>query len=126
MIEVGEGRHKVWLISFVMGEDLLVIIGGGEKPHLGGFSLCIDGPPISISLLNHKDYLISHEAAERIRKKINRNIIVICGIHIDKATDYDIKILVENSRECINRFLINPSNACIDCASLLKDPKPSQ
>ncbi|MCS7098302.1 MAG: hypothetical protein NZ922_04935, partial [Candidatus Methanomethyliaceae archaeon] len=97
-----------------------------EKPHLGGFSLCIDGPPISISLPNHKDYLISHEAAEKIHRKINHNIIVICGIHIDKATDYDIKILIENSKECINKFLINPSSACIDCASLLKDLKSSQ
>ncbi|MCX8169609.1 MAG: hypothetical protein N3D72_00805 [Candidatus Methanomethyliaceae archaeon] len=123
MIEVGEGKYKVWLLSLKMGDDFLVIIGGGEKPHLGGFSLCINGSPISVSLPNHKDYLISHEAAEKIHKKINRNVIVICGIHIDRATDDDIKKLIENSRECINRFLINPSSACIDCVPLLKDPK---
>ncbi|MDH5807013.1 MAG: hypothetical protein QXW62_00340 [Candidatus Methanomethylicaceae archaeon] len=109
MIEFGEGKHKVWLSSFNLGNELLIIIGGGEKPHIGSISLCTGTPPISISLINHKDYIISHNAAWKIHKKYNCNVIVICGIHIDNATKEDIEILLRNSEKCIEKF-INSSN----------------
>lgn len=111
LIEFGEDRHKVWLISFDLGDDLLVVIGGGEKPHVGSVSLCAGGPPISISLIDHKDYLISHSAAWRIYKKLNRRVIVICGIHVDNATKKDIEILLRNSEKCVEKFILGPSNA---------------
>lgn len=110
MIEFGEGKHKVWLISFNLGDELLIIIGGGEKPHMGGISICTGTPPISISLPNHKDYLISHNAAWKIHRKYNRNVIVICGIHIDNATKEDIEILLRNSEKCIEKFILDSSS----------------
>lgn len=111
MIEFGEGKHRVWLISFNLGDDLLIVIGGGEKPHVGGISLCTGGRPISISLPGHKDYLISHSAAWSIHRKCNRNVMVVCGIHVDNATEEDIEILLRNSQKCVEKFMLDLSNA---------------
>ena len=36
MITSGEGRYKVWLKEERIGNDRLYILGGGEKPHIGG------------------------------------------------------------------------------------------
>ncbi|RZN55273.1 MAG: hypothetical protein DSO09_03375 [Candidatus Methanomethylicota archaeon] len=107
MIEFGEGKYKIYLNYFKIGDELLVIIYGGEKPHIGSISICNNTYPFSISFLGHKDYIISHYASEKIFKKLNSKVIVICGIHIENATKEDIEILINNSKKCVEKFLEN-------------------
>ena len=38
MIKVGEGRYTVVLTSQAIGDDLLLVIKGGEKEHIGDHS----------------------------------------------------------------------------------------
>lgn len=106
LVEFGEGRHKVWLDLISAGDDLVVYIGGGDKPHLGAMSIYTDsGSPFTLSLIKHKDYLISHKAAKIIFKETGRKTVVIVGIHIENASKEDIDRLVKNAEECVQIFV---------------------
>ncbi|MGQ9759158.1 MAG: prenylated flavin chaperone LpdD [Candidatus Methanomethylicaceae archaeon] len=105
-VEYGEGRHKVWLDIIDAGHDLIVFIGGGEKPHVGAISVCtFNGSPFTISLLEHKDYIITHNASQIICKETGRNTTVLSGIHIDNASEKDIEVILRNSKECTRMML---------------------
>ena len=43
--------------------------------------------------------------ASIIYDKMKKDILVICGIHIDDATDKEIDILVNNAQKCVDIFL---------------------
>ncbi|AEF96768.1 prenylated flavin chaperone LpdD [Methanotorris igneus] len=105
MIVVEEGRYGVFLKHIKVGDDLVVIIGGGEKEHIGSVSL-MDGKLKTINRDNHKDYVISEYAAKLIYEKIKKPVLVICGIHIDNAKKEEIDILVNNAKKCIELFLM--------------------
>lgn len=106
MIKVGEGRYTVVLTSQAIGDDLLLVIKGGEKEHIGSVSLKEKKESVqTISKENHKDYVISERMASIIYDKMKKDILVICGIHIDDATDKEIDILVNNAQKCVDIFL---------------------
>ena len=46
MMEIIEGRDKfkVRVVAIKSGEDLTVIISGGEKPHIGAMAVSIPRP----------------------------------------------------------------------------------
>ena len=43
--------------------------------------------------------------ASIIYDKIKKDILVICGIHINNATKEEIDILVNNAQKCVDIFL---------------------
>jgi len=96
----GEGKCLVWADILRAGEDLIIFIGGGEKPHIGSISIS-EGVPFSLSLSGHKDYIVSHNAARKIREKIGKRCLIIAGIHVDMASKEEIDLLVANSNRCI-------------------------
>jgi hypothetical protein len=59
----------------------------------------------SIKKTNHKDYVVSKMLAPIIYKKLNKDTLVVCGIHLDNATKTDIDILLKNARICVNNFI---------------------
>ncbi|SFZ99032.1 Conserved protein [hydrothermal vent metagenome] len=106
MIEVGEGKYKVFLRSYDVGQDKLLIITGGEEEHIGAASLKEKDLPIStLKKKGHKEHHISEAIAQRIYDCIERDLLVVCGIHIDNATAKEIDILVDNANSCVDLFL---------------------
>jgi hypothetical protein len=104
--EYGEGKYRIWADVIYAGNDLIVYMGGGDKPHIGSASLSEkEHKPLTISIPEHEDRVVSDEAAERITKATGRRCMVIVGIHIDGASKSEIKTLVENSTKCVNIIL---------------------
>ncbi len=76
-----------------MGEDLTVLLYGGDLPHIGSTVLSIprasltgDGLSATSSVLNclgHKDDVLARIFAERIAVRSNHTTVCICGIHVD-------------------------------------------
>jgi len=94
MITSGEGRYKVVLEEKKIGKDIIYILGGGEKPHIGGIVLCEVGKnPQVISLGNHYDHIVLEPIAKRGCEKYHTTVIAIGGIHIDDATKEEIEIM---------------------------------
>ncbi len=109
MISAGEGRYLVKLVHFFIGEDLLIIITGGDE-HIGGVSLVESNSCSSIYKKNHKDNVISDMVAPIIYNSLKKDTLVVCGIHLDDATLDDIDILINNAQDCAKKFLKEVNN----------------
>jgi metal-dependent hydrolase (beta-lactamase superfamily II) len=102
MITSGEGKYKVFLEKKEFGDDLIFILGGGEKSHVGGAIICQPKQkPYVLTYSNHHDYIVLKPIAKAACKKYNLTVITIGGIHIDKATKKEIQTIVNNCKELI-------------------------
>ncbi|MFB0562580.1 MAG: hypothetical protein ACETWM_15350 [Candidatus Lokiarchaeia archaeon] len=114
-VEDGEGRCHVWAFFFFLGDDLVVGIGGGEKPHVGALAIAEPRPSRDtpnevsstssvITLLGHKDDIVAREAADYLARETNRVVTVTAGIHVENATEKEIGALIENSRRITQKI----------------------
>ena len=70
MITSGEGKYKVFLEKKQHDEDLIYILGGGEKSHIGGVVICEpDKETQVLKLEGHYDYMVLQPIAEEACKK---------------------------------------------------------
>jgi len=100
MITSGKGRLKVFLEKKELDDDLVYILGGGEKSHIGGAVICKPGEkPHVLTYDTHHDYVVLTPIAETACKKYNKTVIAIGGIHIDNATKQEIDMIIKNCKE---------------------------
>ncbi len=107
MISVGEGRYRVRLKSYEIGNDRLIIITGGEEEHIGSATLIEEKGDLQTMIKKgHKDHIVSEKMANIIYDTIEKDLLVICGIHIDDASAEEIDNLIRNAKECVEQFLL--------------------
>jgi hypothetical protein len=100
MITSGEGRYKVFLEKKELDDDLIYILGGGDKSHIGGAVICSPGEkPHILRYSTHYDYVVLTPIAEAACKKYNKTVVAIGGIHIDSATKEEINKIIKNCKE---------------------------
>ena len=98
----GEEKYKVWLKKLEIGDDKVYILGGGEKPHVGGLVICEPGKkPQSISLGTHHDCAVLKPIAKAACKKYDTTAVAIGGIHINNASKEEINIILKNCKELV-------------------------
>jgi len=103
MLTSGEGKYKVWLDQKRIGENLLFILGGGEKSHIGGIVVCEPRKkPEVIRLEGHFDDVVLKPIAEAACKKYKTTVVAVGGVHVDNATKEEIDILVKNCNNLVN------------------------
>jgi len=100
MITSGEGKYKVFLDKIELDSDLVFIVGGGEKSHIGAIVICEKNKePKTIKLDGHYDYVVLEPIAKAAYEKYNKKVLVIGGIHIDNASKQEIDIIIKNCKE---------------------------
>lgn len=100
MSTLGEGKYKVSLKKHQIGSDILLVLTGGEQPHIGGIVLCEPGKKTRfISRGSHKDYIVLEPLAKAACDKYNTTIVAVGGIHIMNASKEDIDQVVQNCEE---------------------------
>jgi hypothetical protein len=81
-----------------VGADLLVVVDGGDRPHIGAVSIGIPHPSMhdlqetssTVSVFNltgHRDDRVSSPLAREIAREFGRTTVAVAGIHIDEADD---------------------------------------
>jgi hypothetical protein len=104
---IGDGIFKVIAEVKIIGDDLMISVWGGTKPHIGSISVSVprpglkDGTSMSstssvINLIGHKDEVIAREFSEQLAAKFNKNAIATAGIHLDDITENQINIIMQN------------------------------
>jgi len=99
-----------------IGEDLLVAIWGGEKPHIGAVAVAQPRPSLKdesvvsatasvFCYLGHKDDIIAKEAAEKLSATLNTNVTVTAGVHWDDIDEAGIKAIIANSQRLVNMII---------------------
>ncbi len=91
-----------------VGEDILIVIRGGDKPHIGTAVLAVprlslaDSKKIScttsvLNVIGHKDEQICRLVAENFCKKFNATVVCTGGFHVDNL---DKKKIAEVINAC--------------------------
>jgi hypothetical protein len=112
-IKIEFGRIKINVKSIEIGDDLCVIISGGDNPHIGCVTLSTPRPSLTnnsvisstTSILNrisHKDDEVAKYVSEQLSSKLNKHVSVICGIHVDNITEDEIKDVIGHMDELIS------------------------
>ena len=112
----GEGAHRVEVLCALLGSDVCLCIGGGQKPHIGAAALAVpreslrgDGKPsASASVLcvtGHKEDELAREAALRFATRLGGNVLVSIGMHTEEAKERDIRLLMDNCRAALELAL---------------------
>lgn len=113
---LSEGRIRLEIAPFWLGEDLCVHVTGGDAPHIGAVSLSVaraslrgDGNPAAstsnLTLTGHKDDVIAREFSEQLAIKLCKNTVVICGIHVHNITDHEIQAIHRLAKDAILRIV---------------------
>lgn len=98
------------------GNGVVVLILGGEEPHIGAVAIAIPRPSLKdktktsatcsvYTLLGHKDDALAKPTAERLARELNEVVVAIAGIHVEAATEEEIRIVTDNSRNVIEHLL---------------------
>jgi hypothetical protein len=100
MNTLGEGKHRVSLKQVRVGSDLLLILTGGEQPHLGGVVLCEPGKEaLVIRRGTHNDHIVLTPLAKTACEKYQTTVVAVGGIHIEHASKEDIDQVIKNCKE---------------------------
>jgi len=92
VVDSGSGRSLTAWVREV-GDDVVVAVGGGERPHVGCVVLAVPtsgrgtaGFSSSSSVLTippHKEEPIARAVAERVCRALGRVTVVTAGVHED-------------------------------------------
>ena len=100
MSTAGEGKYKVWLKKQTIGNDLVLLLGGGQQSHIGGVVVCEPGKqPQVLRFDTHYDCVVLQPLAEAACKKYQTKVVAVGGIHVDNASKQEINKIVENCKQ---------------------------
>jgi hypothetical protein len=102
--------EAVWI-----GEDLLVYIWGGERPHIGAVAMAEPRPSLAdpevtsasssvFTYLGHKEDVLAKQAAESLAAALGAKVVVTAGIHWDDLDQAAIETVLDNSRQLLSRL----------------------
>ena len=99
-----------------IGEDLLVAIWGGEKPHIGAVSVARSRPSLRnpetlsatasvICFPAHKEDELAKAVSEILAAALDTSVVVTAGIHWDNISKEGIKKVISNSKILVDLIL---------------------
>lgn len=109
------GGVKVRCDVIPMGDDITVLLYGGDRPHIGSTALSIPRPSLTgsgrsattsiLNCLGHKDDVLAKLFAEKIAVKSDHTAVCVCGIHVDNLSQRDLTVLYEGILELLEELL---------------------
>lgn len=103
----GEAPYTLEAEVRLLGSDLLVILSGGTKPHIGSIAVALPRPSLAneeivsstssvYNFVGHKDHVIAQRIAEELSSRLNRHVVAVAGFHIDEISEEGIARVIEN------------------------------
>ena len=92
-----DGSLHVEAIVVSCGNDLVVVVVGGTRYHLGAAALSISLPSIKdparltnstylVPVPGHKEEDLARDGSLLLSKHLRKNVVVTVGIHVDEIT----------------------------------------
>jgi hypothetical protein len=114
-ISAQEGRIKITMQALMLGDDLFVAVSGGDGPHIGAVTMSIprasmSGPGRSAStsvmtMPGHKDDEAARMISHILSSKLYKNVVVVCGIHVDGITAAEINTVMNMLGKLTERLI---------------------
>jgi len=120
-IHTSEGEYDLSASIRLIGQDLLVAIWGGEKPHIGAVAMAQPRPSLKdhevtsatasvFSYVGHKEDELAKATAEILAAAIKTNVVVAAGIHWDNLSPAGIQRVIDNSEILVEMILEKIAN----------------
>ena len=104
LVEISKGRFKIHGLVQEVGQDVLVSIWGGTRPHIGAVGMAIPRASLknpkkwsatssNFTFVGHKEDTLVKTISERLAARLRRNVVVTAGIHWDGITSIEIKTI---------------------------------
>ena len=117
LIQALKGKFKIEALVQAIGEDLLVAVWGGTRPHIGAVGIATPRPSLkdpkewsatssNFTFTGHKEDILVRKMSEKLAGRLGRNVVVTAGIHWDGLPLKEIKVIVRLTDEIIVKILI--------------------
>ena len=115
-IKTNEDSYNLSASIRLIGEDVLVAIWGGERPHIGAVAIAQPRPSLKdpevtsastsvFCFVGHKEDELAKAAAEILSATLNTPVVVAAGIHWDNLDEEAILRIIKNSEILVDRIL---------------------
>jgi len=115
-VKISKGRFKINGLVQEVGQDLLVSIWGGTRPHIGAVGIAMPRPSLrdpkrwsatssNITFLGHKEDTIVKKISEKLSAQLRRNVVVTAGIHWDEITSKEISVVQNLTQKISDQIL---------------------
>jgi gallate decarboxylase subunit D len=115
-LQTEEDAYNLSASVRLIGEDVLVAIWGGERPHIGAVAVAQPRPSLKdpavtsssasvICLVGHKEDELAKAAAEILAAALETQVVVTAGIHWDHLAPEAIQHIVRNSEILVDMIL---------------------
>ena len=112
----GNEPYQVQISAFSAGHDLVVIVSGGEKPHVGAVAISIPRPSLSnpeivssstsvFALVGHKEDDLAKAMAGKIAASLNKKVVLTAGIHVENISADGIKLIQDNCENALVQLI---------------------
>lgn len=99
-----------------VGEDVLVWIYGGEKPHIGAVAAAQPRPSLAdpgrtsatasvIAYVGHKEDEVAKRTAETLAAALNVRVVVTAGIHWDRIPPEGVRAVERRVAEITGKLV---------------------
>jgi hypothetical protein len=115
-IQTNEDAYNLSASIRLIGENVLVAIWGGEKPHIGAVAAAQPRPSLKnpdvtsatasvICFVGHKEDELVKASAEILAAALNTPVVVTAGIHWDNLDERAIVRIIKNSEILVDMIL---------------------
>lgn len=115
-VQTPPGDYQLTAGVRLIGEDVLVAVWGGEKPHIGAVAAAQPRPSLRdpqvtsatasvICFVGHKEDELAKAAAEVLAGVLNTRVVVTAGIHWDNLDQAGIQKVLRNSETLLEMVL---------------------
>jgi len=116
MVSISKSKFKLHAYTQRMGQDLLVSIWGGTRPHIGAVGMAIPRASLrdpkkwsatssNFTFIGHKEDILVKGISEKLATELKRNVVVVAGIHWDDLTAQEIKIIEDLTQKMSDQIL---------------------
>ncbi len=100
-----EGRVNVRLRALNLGQDLCILLDGGQKPHIGAVATTYSQGTAHTCLPGHREDVLAQHMAQSIQKHLCCTVTCICGIHIPQITGEEIAKVYDIAELLLQQYL---------------------
>ena len=115
-VSAGSGKYHLTADLTSIGDDIIVSIWGGTKPHIGSVVASIPRPSLDdphrcsatssvINFAGHKDEAVARMFSEKIAASFNTHTVVTAGIHVDNLTGAGMRKILDNSEILCSKLI---------------------
>ena len=115
-VEISKGRFKIHGLAQEVGQDILVSIWGGTRPHIGAVGMAIPRPSLmnkekwsatssNFTFIGHKEDALVKKISEKLAAQLRRNVVVTAGVHWDRITSNEIKTIQNLTQKLSDQIL---------------------